>query len=267
MRIIGGEFKSRRLITPRDAEVTRPIPDRVKESLFSILRGHTEGAAVFDGFAGTGAIGLEAISRGAARCVFVEKDRDAAAMLRQNIDSLGAGDRAELVIGDALGPGALARCPRPADLIFFDPPYPLVRDPVGWKRVRAQFERLIDLLADDGFAVIRTPWPLVIEVPEEEASPAPAARPRREDRGRRGSAKGKDRRRGRWEDQTEQDPEEAEDADGGAEAEEPPGAEAAVQRIPGDLSFPNAVGPETHVYSAMAVHLYMRKRADAVGAS
>src|ERR1044071_7748596 len=104
MRIIAGEFRSRRLITPRDDSTTRPIPDRVKVSLFGLLRGHCEGATVFDGFAGTGAIGLEAVSRGAASCVFVEKDRAAAAMLRQNIDSLGASDRCELFIGDALGP-------------------------------------------------------------------------------------------------------------------------------------------------------------------
>src|ERR1051326_7140833 len=103
MRIIAGEFRSRRLHTPPDDSITRPIPDRVKESLFGLMRGHCEGANVFDGFAGTGAIGLEAISRGAARCVFVEKDRDAAAMLRQNIDSLGAAERSELIIGDALG--------------------------------------------------------------------------------------------------------------------------------------------------------------------
>src|ERR1044071_3842661 len=121
MRIIAGEFRSRRVLTPPDDSTTRPIPDRVKVSLFGLLRGHCEGANVFDGFAGTGAIGLEAISRGAARCVFVEKDRDAAAMLRQNIDSLGAAERSELIIGDALGPGALARVPRPLTLAFLDP--------------------------------------------------------------------------------------------------------------------------------------------------
>src|SRR6185436_5598593 len=105
---------------------------------FALLRGHCEGASVFDAFSGTGAIGLEAVSRGASRCVLVEKDRDAAAMLKANIESLGAADRCELVIGDALGAGAMARCPRPVHLAFFDPPYPLIRDPIGWKRVRAQ---------------------------------------------------------------------------------------------------------------------------------
>jgi 16S rRNA (guanine(966)-N(2))-methyltransferase RsmD len=167
MRIIAGEFRSRKLETPRDAETTRPIPDRVKESLFAILRGHFEGAAVFDGFAGTGAIGLEAVSRGAARCIMVEKNRDVAAILRRNVEVLGAGDRCEVVVGDALGPGALSRCPEPVDLVFLDPPYDLVRDPVGWKRVRAQMEQLVARLADDGFAALRTPWPFLHDAPEQ----------------------------------------------------------------------------------------------------
>ncbi len=186
MRIIAGEFRSRRLHTPPDDETTRPIPDRVKESLFSILRGHVEGAEVFDGFAGTGAIGLEAVSRGAARCVFVEKDRAAGAMLRQNVEMLGAQDRCEVVVGDALGPGALSRCPRPAKLVFLDPPYPLVQDAVGWKRVRAQAERLAELLADDGYLILRTPWPFTHEVGDSDGPtldpdgvPLPARKPRK----------------------------------------------------------------------------------------
>jgi len=268
MRIIGGEYRSRRLLSPKDAETTRPIPDRVKESLFGLLRGHCEDAAVFDGFAGTGAIGLEAISRGAARCVFVERDRDAAEMLRQNIESMDATDRCELVIGDALGPGALARCPRPANLIFLDPPYPLVRDPVGWKRVRSQFERMIDLLADDGFAIIRTPWPFLLDTPSvaapiESIQPAKPSRPDRGPRTRR--AKERDKRRGtRWEDQAAQEEVEIDlDPASLAKANEPVAdlpPEPDVEKLPGDLTFTNAAGPETHIYSSMAVHLYMKKK-------
>src|SRR5689334_13405158 len=163
MRIIGGEFRSRKLLTPRDDSITRPIPDRVKESLFGLLRGHCEGATVFDAFAGTGALGLEAISRGAERCVFVERDKAAAEMLQQNIEALGVADRCELVTGDALGPGALARAPRPLTLAFMDPPYALVREAIGWQRVRAQMEQLVRILSDDGFAVLRTPWPFSLE--------------------------------------------------------------------------------------------------------
>ena len=154
MRIIAGQFRSRKLLSPPAGSTTRPIPDRVKESLFGILRGNTEGAAVLDVFAGTGAIGLEAVSRGAERCVFVERDRRVAEMLKANIETLGCGDRCEVVVGDALGLSVLARSPRPVDLIFFDPPYPMVEDAMpggGWDRVRGQFSRLIDLLSDHGF--------------------------------------------------------------------------------------------------------------------
>lgn len=249
MRIIAGEFRSRRLLTPKDDQVTRPIPDRVKESLFSLLRGQCEGASVFDAFSGTGALGLEAISRGAVRCVMVEKDRDAAAMLKSNIEMLGAVDRCELVIGDALGAGALARVPRPLDLAFFDPPYPLVRDPIGWKRVKAQFERLIDCLAEDGFAVIRTPWPFEIETPDP-SQPAPEL-----SRQRKPMREGKKHWRYRPDKPGELD----EPVEEAPVVEESEPAAPGMIKVSGDLSFANARGPETHVYGSMAVHLYMKK--------
>lgn len=259
MRIIAGEFRSRRLLTPRDDTVTRPIPDRVKESLFGLLRGHTEGAHVFDGFAGTGAIGLEAISRGAERCVFIERDKSAADLLRRNIEALGVGDRCEVVVGDALGPGALARCPRPVNLVFLDPPYPLIQDPVGWKRVRAQLEKLIDLLTDDGFAILRTPWPFSLIASADGAETADAAVPPRRPRRSRRDREEDDRRwTGRPHGRGTEEPEETdepEDAGDGAS-----GAAPAIQRIPADLTFPNAVGPETHIYHSTAIHLYMRRK-------
>jgi 16S rRNA (guanine(966)-N(2))-methyltransferase RsmD len=179
MRIIAGEFKRRLLKTPPDDTITRPIPDRVKESLFMILRGHCEDATVFDGFAGTGAIGLEAVSRGARKCVLVEKDRSIAALLKENVATLGADDRCEVLQADALGPGALARAPRPLHLAFLDPPYPLVRDRTGLARVMEQMERLVALLDDTGFAVLRTPWPLRFEVGGEQAEPQEADEPRK----------------------------------------------------------------------------------------
>ena len=162
MRIIAGEFRRRLLRTPPDGEVVRPIPDRVKESLFAMLQGNCEDASVFDAFAGTGAIGLEAISRGAASCLFIERDRNVAKILQHNIDSLGVGDRCEVLLGDALGAGALARAPRPLTLAFLDPPYPLVREALGFKRVMAQAAALVELLADDGFLILRVPHPLTI---------------------------------------------------------------------------------------------------------
>jgi len=159
VRIIAGEFKSRKIYSPPDDAPTRPIPDRVKESLFGLLRGHFEDAAVMDVFAGTGSIGLEALSRGAREAVFVERDRDVAEMLRANIEMLGVKDRSRVVSADALGPAALTACPRPAHLIFFDPPYDLLRTEIGRKRAFTQFARLVGMLDDTGFAMLRTEWP------------------------------------------------------------------------------------------------------------
>jgi 16S rRNA (guanine966-N2)-methyltransferase len=297
MRIIAGEFRSRKLFAPPDAETTRPIPDRVKESIFALLRGHTEGASVFDGFSGSGAFGLEAVSRGATRCVMVEKDRSAADLIRANIETLGAGDRAELVHGDALGPGALARCPRPASIVFLDPPYPLARDPIGWKRITSQFERLVSCLSDDGFALIRTPWPFVHLVmpdgttaPQEEEADEPRGRSSRRAGTEvpgvagAGGARGKGRRSKRirtgkipdheieiW--SIERDAgrpvkgidDEIDESDAAAEL-----AAAAVdpnapkpERVFPSLVIPGAVGPETHEYGSMAVHFYMKARSPA----
>lgn len=286
MRIISGEFRSRKLLSPPDAETTRPIPDRVKESLFGLLRGHVEGASVFDGFAGSGAFGLEAVSRGASRCVFVEKDRAAGALLKRNIELLDAGDRCELIVGDALGPGALARCPRPATIVFLDPPYPLVRDIVGWKRVRSQLERLIACLSDDGYAMLRTPWPFVQLVDEEGKDASDGGDAREEGRGkRRGREDGRKGKRDRGErgkerrspqggeeevwsienrreedltglSEAEIEAIDAAEADALAEAAE----KKKLQKIFPDLAIPGAAGPETHEYGTMAVHLYQRTR-------
>lgn len=285
MRIIAGEFRRRTLHTPRDASTTRPIPDRVKESLFGLLRGNCEGANVLDVFAGTGAIGLEAISRGAARCVFVERDRKIGDLLQRNIDDLGCEDRCEVVRSDALGPATLARAPRPVNLAFFDPPFPLVFDPQGWDRIRRQFGRVIDLLSADGFAVLRTPWPLR----HEEVVHADGRREWRSvlesvrERRNQGSPSARSARRGRsdefdekaWEgDRANLDEiaaeheddlmaiwEEEQDAAAGAHGR----TDVNIVRHDADLTFPNAAGPETHVYASQAVHLYMQKNPDGEG--
>lgn len=251
MRIIAGEFRRRLLKTPPDDSVTRPIPDRVKESVFGLLRGHFEGANVLDAFAGTGAIGLEAVSRGAAHCVLVEQDRHVASILKQNIETLGVQDRCELVVGDALGASVLARCRRPLTLAFFDPPYPLLEQPVGFRRVFAQVAAAVCLLSDDGFAVVRTPWPLTWA---QQAAPTKPAR-------REFRKKGKDR----FDWGGEQDTNPRRSRRTPVEAVEEieiamEDAETSARINVVDLTIPDAVGPETHVYRGMAVHLYMRKR-------
>ncbi len=119
VRIIGGAWRGRRLPVTM-AEGLRPTPDRVRETLFNWLAPRIEGARCLDLFAGTGALGLEALSRGAAHVQFVERDRQAIASLRAALDTLDAAARATLVQGDAL---ALTLATPAPDVVFIDPPF------------------------------------------------------------------------------------------------------------------------------------------------
>ncbi len=128
MRIIGGKWRGRRLAAP-DGHAVRPTGDRVREALFNILEhggfrpgggSPLPGARVLDGFAGTGALGLEALSRGADHATFIEKDRVAQRALEANIAGCGAADQATVLRADCrTPPRATAAC----NLIFLDPPY------------------------------------------------------------------------------------------------------------------------------------------------
>jgi len=121
MRIIGGAHKGRRLSTPR-WEGLRPTSDRLRETLFDILTPCVEGARVLDGCAGTGAVGLEALSRGAAHVLFIDSDPRAVALIRRNAAACGLADRCS--VRRAALPGALRRLtPAPFDLVLLDPPY------------------------------------------------------------------------------------------------------------------------------------------------
>ena len=117
MRVIAGEFKGRRLHTARGVR-TRPTADRVREALFSML-GDVSGARVLDLYAGSGALGIEALSRGAGSAVFVERDQRALAALRRNLDAVGAD--ADVRRQDVVR--FLARPEGTFDLVFCDPPY------------------------------------------------------------------------------------------------------------------------------------------------
>jgi 16S rRNA (guanine(966)-N(2))-methyltransferase RsmD len=123
MRVIAGEFRSRVLKTLNGMDV-RPTPDRLRESLFSVLMPRIAGSTFVDAYAGSGAVGIEALSRGAARAVFLEKNREAALLIRANLASLGITNRAEVVMGSAAQ--KLSRYP--GDIVFLDPPYPQVRE-------------------------------------------------------------------------------------------------------------------------------------------
>jgi 16S rRNA (guanine966-N2)-methyltransferase len=119
VRIVAGKWRGRPIVAPA-GQATRPTSDRTREALFSMLAsriGTFEGLAVADLFAGSGALGLEALSRGAAACTFVETDRDALAAIRRNLAALGAD--ADIVPA----PADQARIPGPLDLAFLDPPY------------------------------------------------------------------------------------------------------------------------------------------------
>ena len=123
IRIISGEYRGRRLSTLR-GDATRPTADRVRESVFNILGRRTAGAAAADLFAGSGALGLEAVSRGAASCVFVEKSAPAMAVIRKNIDLCGAGERCRVIRWDAVKNLNCLKAEEPfLDLVFMDPPY------------------------------------------------------------------------------------------------------------------------------------------------
>lgn len=124
MRVIGGEFRSRRLKTLHGTAL-RPTPDRLRETLFDILAPRIAGAVFVDAYAGSGAVGIEALSRRAASAVFIEKNRAAVDMLRQNLKALGLEERAEVIRGKTLA--ALGRFSR-SGIVFLDPPYELERE-------------------------------------------------------------------------------------------------------------------------------------------
>ena len=120
MRVIGGRFGGRTLVAPR-GRATRPTPERVREALFSIL-GSVEAARVLDLFAGSGALGIEALSRGAAEVTFVDSSAAACAAIRRNLDSLGAAAEVRRQRALAFLDGARTSG-RQYDLVLLDPPY------------------------------------------------------------------------------------------------------------------------------------------------
>lgn len=121
MRVVAGQLRGRKIEGPR-GEATRPTTDKVREAIFNALASMDalHDTRVIDLFAGSGALGIEALSRGASHCVFVERDRDALVAVRRNIEALDLRDRSEVVPRDAMG--ALSQC-GDVDLVLADPPY------------------------------------------------------------------------------------------------------------------------------------------------
>jgi 16S rRNA (guanine(966)-N(2))-methyltransferase RsmD len=123
MRVIGGRFRSRRLKTIPGLAV-RPTPDRLRETLFNVLAPEIDGTVFLDAYAGTGAVGIEALSRGARRILLFERNPGALSVIQDNLDSLQVSSEAEVFRGNAL-----TLIPKhPADIAFVDPPYQHVRD-------------------------------------------------------------------------------------------------------------------------------------------
>src|SRR5262245_32225830 len=121
MRIIAGTLKSRRLASP-DFEGLRPTSDRLRETLFNVIASRIPGANVLDGFAGTGALGIEAISRGAAHVTFVDDDRRAVALIGENVRRCGVAERCVIIRGRLIEVSPRLET-APFDLILLDPPY------------------------------------------------------------------------------------------------------------------------------------------------
>jgi 16S rRNA (guanine966-N2)-methyltransferase len=133
MRVVSGQARGRRLVAPA-GDATRPTSDRAREAIFNMLASldAIDGATVVDLFAGSGAMGIEALSRGAAHVTFVESDSRALAAVRANLETTGLGDRATVSRGDA------AAFSGTADLAFIDPPYDFDAWPALLDRVDAQ---------------------------------------------------------------------------------------------------------------------------------
>lgn len=183
MRVIAGQARGMRLAGPPARKGCTPPPDirptsdRVREALFNILGDAVQGVSVLDAFAGCGTLGIEALSRGAARCVFVENDRRAAAVLRQNIEHTRMADHAHIVTADTLrSVERLRALDVRFGLLMFDPPYRLLANENGW---RALGEFLV-ALAEAGRVAAKAL--VVIEHRAGDAPEAPPVRLREIDR-------------------------------------------------------------------------------------
>ncbi len=159
MRVISGTARGRRLKELQGME-TRPTTDRVKEALFNIVQFELPGRQVLDLFAGTGQLGIEALSRGAARCTFVDQRRDAAALVRENLKLTGLSQQARVVQGDSIF--FLMSCREKFDVIFLDPPY-----------LTGALEKAMETVS--AFDILREHGIMVCESPLEQELPALAA--------------------------------------------------------------------------------------------
>ncbi len=142
MRVISGDYKGRKLKTVA-GEVTRPTSDFVKESIFNILQFDVEGRNVFDAYAGTGQMGIEALSRGAVSCVFVDMSSEAIVVLKANVAHVECASKSKIIPGETLG--YIASTKEKFDLIFLDPPYKTALMPKSLQAIKS-----FDILREGG---------------------------------------------------------------------------------------------------------------------
>ena len=160
MRIIAGRFGSRRIEAPKGMD-TRPTLDQTRESMFNVLQGEAQGARVLDLFAGSGALGLEALSRGAVYSVFCDKSKEAVKVLRANIAALGVGEETRVLAEDCFTAlDRLAREEERFDMIFLDPPYARDAGPVMEKILS------LDLLSANGLIVLERDAGTALSIPD-----------------------------------------------------------------------------------------------------
>ena len=169
MRIIAGKYRRRKLLA-NSGMTTRPITDRVKEPLFERLTSRLEDARVADVFAGTGTLGLEALSRGARSVVFIEQDRKAFDLLQKNVEAIGCSDDCLCWRTDAMRSSFRPRNVGdfiPFDLVFFDPPYRMIEGLSAGSPLYRSLERLSrpTVSADGAWLCLRTPERSVFDLP------------------------------------------------------------------------------------------------------
>jgi len=164
MRIIAGELKGHKLLGPTGKHRTRPITGMARKSLFQILSPELPGASVLDLYCGTGTLGLEALSRGAKRCYFAERNRGAVDRLRRNVQKLGVTDRSVIWAGDVENRlnSLLGELDEEIDVAFIDPPYDRARK-WNWDAAeRELFHPISSRLTRGGLMVLRTPADLSV---------------------------------------------------------------------------------------------------------
>lgn len=171
MRIIAGRYRRRQLFA-NPGKTTRPITDRAKEQLFENLGGELKLERVADIFSGTGSMGLEALSRGATHCVFIELDRKAHELLEQNVEKVGIEADVLCWRTDVLRCSFLPKGREeltPYELIFYDPPFPMLKDLKAGSPMFRSLERLArpGVSSDDCILILRVPPRTEAEVPPE----------------------------------------------------------------------------------------------------